>query len=157
MKWTKEQQSAIDFPVSDIIVSAAAGSGKTAVMSERIINRLTGEDFVDIDRILVVTYTKAAASEIRERVMKKIMDKISDGADRKLSMQLIKLPNSHFCTIHSFCLDLIKKNFFRLGIDPNVKIADELETEMLKQMLSSQILYSQHMIFPEQCQTARNG
>ena len=140
MKWTKEQQSAIDFPVSDIIVSAAAGSGKTAVMSERIINRLTEEDFVDIDRILVVTYTKAAASEIRERVMKKIMDKISDGADHKLSMQLIKLPNSHFCTIHSFCLDLIKKNFFRLGIDPNVKIADEPETEMLKQNAVSYVL-----------------
>lgn len=140
MKWTKEQQSAIDFPVSDIIVSAAAGSGKTAVMSERIINRLTGEDFVDIDRILVVTYTKAAASEIKERVMKKIMDKISEGSDNELTKQLIKLPNSHFCTIHSFCLDLIRKNFFRLGIDPNVKIADESETEMLKQNAVSYVL-----------------
>lgn len=133
MNWTNEQQSAIDFPVSDIIVSAAAGSGKTAVMSERIINRLTAEDYVDIDRILVVTYTKAAASEIKERVMKKILDKLSDGKNEILSNQLVKIQNSHFCTIHSFCLDLIRKNFYILGIDPNVKIADESETQMLKQ------------------------
>ena len=133
MKWTNEQQNAIDLPVSDLIVSAAAGSGKTAVMAERIIKRLTADDGVDIDKILIVTYTSAAASEIKERIMKKIIEKLSDGDENdRLSNQLIKLPYAHISTIHSFCLDIIKKYFYVLGIDPAVKIADEAEVEMIK-------------------------
>ena len=131
MKWTEKQRQAIDIPVSDIIVSAAAGSGKTAVMAERIIKRLTGDNRVDIDKILVVTYTNAAASEIRERVMKKIVEKLSEKNDESLQRQLILLNNSHFCTIHSFCLELIKKYFYRLGIDPNVKTGDTTELDLL--------------------------
>lgn len=131
MKWTDAQQNAIDIPVSNIIVSAAAGSGKTAVMAERIINRLTGDNPTDIDRILVVTYTNAAASEIKERIMKKILEKLSEGSNETLQKQLVLLNNAHFCTIHSFCLDLIKKHFYLLGIDPSVKTGDEAEINLI--------------------------
>ena len=131
MKWTDAQQSAIDIPVSNIIVSAAAGSGKTAVMAERIINRLTGENPTSIDRILVVTYTNAAASEIKDRVMKKILEKLSEGNSETLQKQLVLIGNAHFCTIHSFCLDLIKKHFYMLGIDPAVKTGDEADISLI--------------------------
>lgn len=138
MKWTNAQQNAIDIPVSDIIISAAAGSGKTAVMAERIINRLTGDDYVDIDRILVVTYTNAAASEIKERVMKKIVDKLSETESEILQKQLVLIDKSHFCTIHSFCLELIKKYFYILGIDPMVKTGDPADLDvLLNQAVSS--------------------
>lgn len=133
MNWTKEQSYAINMPVSDIIVSAAAGSGKTAVMAERILKRLTEENCVDIDKILVVTYTQAAASEIRERIMKKIVEKMDeDGDGKRLSEQLLKLPYAHISTIHGFCLDLIKKYFYLLDVDPGVKIADETMVSDLK-------------------------
>ena len=131
MKWTDMQLQAINIPVSDIIVSAAAGSGKTAVMAERIISRLTGENYIDIDKILVVTYTNAAASEIKERVMKKLIEKIRDGNNKDLERQLVLLGNSHFCTIHSFCLELIKKYFYILNIDPSVKTGDQTELNTL--------------------------
>ena len=141
MKWTTEQENAINIPVSDIIVSAAAGSGKTAVMAERILKRLTEEPCVDIDRILVVTYTQAAASEIRERIMKKIVEKLdNDNGSAKLSDQLLKLPYAHISTIHGFCLDLIKKYFYILDIDPGVKIADDTQVSSLKKQCIDNVL-----------------
>ena len=142
MKWTQAQQNAIDIPVSNIIVSAAAGSGKTAVMAERIINRLTGDNPTDIDRILVVTYTNAAASEIKERVMKKILEKLSQGSNETLQKQLVLLSNAHFCTIHSFCLELIKKHFYMLGIDPAVKTGDEAEISLILKEAVSNVINS---------------
>lgn len=139
MQWTDSQQKAIDIPVSDIIISAAAGSGKTAVMAERIINRLTGDDYVDIDKILVVTYTNAAASEIKERVMKKIVEKMSEIENEVLQKQLILLDNSHFCTIHSFCLELIKKYFYKLEIDPAVKTGDPADLKVYMEQAVSNV------------------
>lgn len=133
MKWTNEQLRAINIPVSNLIVSAAAGSGKTSVMTQRIIKRLTEDDYVDIDRLLVVTYTQSAASEIKERIMKRIISLLEKGANDALTKQLLKLPYAHISTIHSFCLDLIKKYFYILNIDPNVKIADESQVNLLKQ------------------------
>ncbi len=141
MQWTNDQHNAINLPVSDMLVSAAAGSGKTAVMAERILSRITGEkDFVDIDRILVVTYTSAAASEIKERIMKRIMSKLDEGDNPRLSSQLVKLPYSHISTIHSFCLDLIRKYFYILGIDPQVKIADETDVKSMKKQSAEAVL-----------------
>ncbi len=141
MNWTKEQNYAIDLPVSDMIVSAAAGSGKTAVMAERILKRLTDpENSVDIDRILVVTYTSAAASEIKERIMKKVLEELDNGYSEKLSSQLLKLPYAHISTIHSFCLELIKKYFYVLGIDPNVKIADQTDVNVYKKKAAQKVI-----------------
>jgi len=143
MKWTTEQQNAITLPVSDMIVSAAAGSGKTAVMAERVLQRLTGDKFVDIDKILVVTYTSAAASEIKERIMQKIVEKLKEGANDALASQLLKLPYAHISTIHSFCLDLIRKYFYLINLDPAVSVADETEVNTIKKNAAS-IVFDNH-------------
>jgi len=138
--WTEKQQQAIDAPVSDILVTAAAGSGKTAVMVERIISRVLGENAVDIDRILVVTYTNAAASEIKERVTLKIMEKLEkDSGNEQLQRQLVLAGKASICTIHSFCLDLIRNHFHLLGLDPNFRIGDTLEVELLKSQALDEI------------------
>ncbi len=130
--WTKNQQTAIDAHCADNLVSAAAGSGKTAVMVERIVSKvLSGES--DIDKLLVVTFTNAAASELKSRLMNKIMDSLetSDDPDR-LNRQLILINNADICTIDSFCLKVLRNNFYKLGLDPGFSIADNAELELLK-------------------------
>ena len=110
--WTKEQENAIKAPVSNLIVSAAAGSGKTAVMVERIINRIFDDDGVDIDKILVVTFTNAAASELKERIRLRILDELDkNNKNPILTRQLALIDNASICTIHSFCLNLIMNIF----------------------------------------------
>ena len=129
--WTAQQQSAIDAPVADTLVTAAAGSGKTAVMVERILQRVTGAQPVDIDRILVVTYTNAAAGEIKERITLKLLELIDRGAEN-LKQQLALIGSASICTIHSFCLDIIRSQFHLLGLDPKFRIGDGIEVELLK-------------------------
>jgi len=131
--WTKEQQNAITAPVSNLLVTAAAGSGKTAVMVERIINRILDKNGVDIDKILVVTFTNAAASELKERIRLRIIDELDkDNENPILSRQLALIDNASICTIHSFCLNLIKENFNALSISPDFKTGDTGELETLK-------------------------
>lgn len=132
--WTNSQKTAIDAPVSNILVTAAAGSGKTAVMVERILKRVLDKNGVDIDKILVVTYTNAAASEIKERIGQIIMQKLNDNPDDdRLNRQLLLIDNSKICTIHSLCLDIIKKYFYKIDLDPSFKIGDTLEIEDIKE------------------------
>ena len=109
--WTENQQMAIDARVSDNLVSAAAGSGKTAVMVERIVNRVVSGE-VNIDKLLVVTYTNAAASELKSRLMQKIMEKLDtcENADN-LNRQLMLINSASICTIHSFCLEILRNNY----------------------------------------------
>ncbi len=130
--WTKSQQTAIDAHCADNLVSAAAGSGKTAVMVERIVNRVVSGS-VDIDKILVVTFTNAAASELKSRLMNKIMDSLenADNPD-SLNRQLVLINNASICTIDSFCLNVLRNNFFRLNLAPDFKIADNAELELIK-------------------------
>ncbi len=131
--WTTEQSDAICAPVTNLLVSASAGSGKTAVMTERIIRRIMDEDGCDIDKILVMTFTNAAASEIRERINANIMKKINENPDDvRLKKQLALSANSHFSTIHSFCLDIIRSNFNTLGLDPQFRTGDPAEIELIK-------------------------
>lgn len=130
--WTDDQKRAINAPVSDVLVTAAAGSGKTAVMVERLVERIIAPDGVDIDRVLVVTFTKAAAAEIKERIAAKISEKLEDGENSRLKNQLALLPRASICTIHSFCLDILRSNFHLLELAPNFKVADISETEVLK-------------------------
>lgn len=130
--WTNDQLNAINAPVADILVTAAAGSGKTAVMVERIIQRVISDNGTDIDRMLVVTFTKAAASEIKERISAKISKTLLDGGSERLKNQLVLINRASICTIHSFCLDIIKNNFHLLGLDPNFKIADTTDISVLK-------------------------
>ena len=133
MNWTKEQQDAIYEKGANILVAAAAGSGKTAVLVERIIEKIL-KDGIDIDKLLVVTFTNAAASEMRERVLEAIYKKIDEEPENEnLQKQVVLLGKSSICTIHSFCLDVIKNNFFEINLSANFRIGTEEEIELLKQ------------------------
>ena len=136
MEWTKEQLQAISKNKSNILVAAAAGSGKTAVLVERIINKILNEK-IDIDKLLVVTFTNAAASEMRERILNAIYKKIDESANdeeiQNLQKQVVLLNKASICTIDSFCLDVVRNNFFEIDISPNFRIADTAEIELLKQ------------------------
>ena len=133
VKWTEEQKQAIYEKGSNILVAAAAGSGKTAVLVERIINKIINEN-IDIDKLLVVTFTNAAASEMRERVLNAIYKKIDEDCENeKLQRQVTLLNKASICTIDSFCLDVVRNNFFEIDIAPNFRIGDTTEIEILKQ------------------------
>ncbi len=133
MKWTEEQENAIYKKDNNILVAAAAGSGKTAVLVERIIQKILKYE-IDIDKLLVVTFTNAAASEMRERVLEAIYKKIDEEPENEnLQKQIILLGKSNICTIHSFCLDVIKNNFFEIDLSANFRIGSEEEIELLKQ------------------------
>ncbi len=132
VKWTDEQYQAIKEKGSNILVAAAAGSGKTAVLVERIINKIISEE-IDIDKLLVVTFTNAAASEMRERILNAIYKKIEEEPNNlRLQKQITLLNKSNICTIHSFCLDVIRNNFYEINISPNFRIGDTAEIELLK-------------------------
>ena len=132
VKWTDEQNQAIKEKGSNILVEAAAGSGKTAVLVERIINKIISEE-IDIDKLLVVTFTNAAASEMRERILNAIYKKIEEEPNNlRLQKQITLLNKSNICTIHSFCLDVIRNNFYEINISPNFRIGDTAEIELLK-------------------------
>ena len=133
MQWTREQEQAIYEKGSNILVAAAAGSGKTAVLVERIINKIINEK-IDIDKMLVVTFTNLAAAQMRERILDAIYKRIEEKPeDMHLQRQITLLPKANICTIDSFCLDIVKNNFFELDISPNFRIADQIELEILKQ------------------------
>ena len=133
VKWTNEQLQAIQEKDSNILVVAAAGSGKTAVLVERIIHKIIDEQ-MDIDKILVVTFTNAAASEMRERILEAIYKKLEENPENvHLQRQIILLNKASICTIHSFCLDVIHNHFYEIDLPSNFKIADTAEIDLLKQ------------------------
>lgn len=133
VKWTNEQLQAIKEKGSNILVAAAAGSGKTAVLVERIINKIVNEK-IDIDKMLVVTFTNAAASEMRGRIMEAIYKYLDENPeDEHMQRQTILMGKSNICTIHSFCLDVIKNNFYEIEVSPNFRIGDQAEIDLLKQ------------------------
>ena len=134
MKWTSEQQNVIDFRDRNILVSAAAGSGKTAVLVERIIKRITDKEHpVDIDKLLVVTFTNAAAAEMRERIgnaIDKALEEYPD--DENLRKQQTLLHNAQITTIDSFCLFVVRNHFEEIHLEPNFRIADQGELKLLE-------------------------
>ena len=132
VEFTKEQQKVIDLRDRNILVSAAAGSGKTAVLVERIIQMILDEKKpVDIDRLLVVTFTNAAAAEMRERIGRAIDRKLEQQPDNAhLQKQAALLHNAQITTIDSFCLFVIRNNFNDIGLDPGFRVADEGELRM---------------------------
>ncbi|HZJ58171.1 MAG TPA: UvrD-helicase domain-containing protein, partial [Clostridia bacterium] len=134
IRWTREQSDAIRVKDSNLLVAAAAGAGKTAVLVERIIQRVTDpKDPADIDRLLVVTFTNAAATEMKERIGDALSDALEDDPESEvLQRQLALLNRSSITTIHSFCLEVIKNNFHQLDIDPNFRIANQTEGLLLK-------------------------
>ncbi|MDE5873550.1 MAG: UvrD-helicase domain-containing protein, partial [Lachnospiraceae bacterium] len=134
MPWTREQQSAIDIRGNSILVSAAAGSGKTAVLVERIINRvLDKENPVDIDEFLVVTFTKAAAAQMRDKISDRLWSELEKTPDNEhLMRQTVLINKADITTIDSFCLRIVKEYFSVLDIDADFNIGDRGETELLK-------------------------
>lgn len=132
--WTEEQKKAIYTKGCNLLVAAGAGAGKTAVLVERIIQRITDASInCDIDSMLVVTFTNAAASEMRERIgdaLSKVIDKDPD--NKKLHRQLTLLGKANIMTIHSFCLLVIRNNFHFIDIDPDFRICDETEGLLLR-------------------------
>ena len=132
-EWTKEQKRAIEEKGNNILVAAAAGSGKTTVLVERVIQKII-KDRIDIDRLLIVTFTNAAASEMRERILNALYKEIDKNpTDIHLQKQIVLLNKANICTIDAFCLEIIKNNFFEIGISSNFRIADNIELELLKQ------------------------
>ncbi len=133
-KWTEEQFKAINTRQCNLLVAAAAGSGKTAVLVERIIKMITNkENPVDIDRLLVVTFTNAAAAEMRERIAVAISRELDKTPDSKnLQRQLTLLNRANITTMHSFCLDVIKNNYHKIDLDPSFRIGDQTEGILLK-------------------------
>ncbi|WP_462133767.1 UvrD-helicase domain-containing protein [Peptostreptococcus stomatis] len=133
-KWTKEQASVIDHRGSNLLVAAAAGSGKTAVLIERIISLVTDKEKpIDIDKLLVVTFTKAAANEMRERVGLALEDALDkDPENDHLQRQLLLLNRADITTIDSFCGRVVRENFHATDLDPNVRTGDPAEIEMIK-------------------------
>ncbi|HHZ01693.1 MAG TPA: helicase-exonuclease AddAB subunit AddA [Tissierellia bacterium] len=131
--WTKEQLRIINLKNSNILVSAAAGSGKTTVMVERIINLIKGGE--DIDRLLVVTFTRAAAAGMKQKIQKSLIKALQkrEGNARHLRRQLSLLNRSMITTIDSFCMDIVRKNFHLLDIDPNFRVGDSSELNILLQ------------------------
>ena len=142
IKFTPQQQQVIQLHHCNILVSAAAGSGKTAVLVERIIQMICDEEHpVDIDRLLVVTFTNAAAAEMRERIAAGIAERLAaNPASEHIQRQSALLHNALITTIDSFCLFLIRNHFNEIGLDPAFRVADDGEIKLLRQEVLSELL-----------------
>ncbi len=142
MKWTKPQQEVIDNRDSNLLVSAAAGSGKTAVLVEHIIKQvLDDENPVDIDSLMVVTFTSAAAGEMRERILAAIEKAIEENPDnRHLQRQMSYIHNAKITTLHSFCLNIVRDHFDIPDIDPGFRIGDNGEIDMMKSDVVKEVM-----------------
>ncbi len=127
VKWTQEQEQVISLHNRDILVSAAAGSGKTAVLVERILTMVTRrKDPVDIDHLLVVTFTRAAAGEMKERILKALDDRLTEEPDNEhLKRQVAYIHNAQINTIDGFCANVIRNYFHLIDLDPGYRTADE--------------------------------
>lgn len=137
--WTEAQKQAIELSGCNLLVSAAAGSGKTAVLVERIIRKI--EAGTDIDRLLVTTFTNAAAAKMREEVGDAILQRLAKTPDnRHLQRQMTLINRASICTIHSLCLDIVRTNFHLLDIDPDFSVADAGEAELMKDQAAQEVL-----------------
>lgn len=141
-RWTQNQKDAIEARQGSVLVSAAAGSGKTAVLVERVIQRITDtQNPTDADRLLVVTFTRAAAAEMKERISNKLTELVrQDPFNGHLRRQQLLLPTANISTIHSFCNEIIKEHFFTCDISPNFRVAEETELNILKQDALNHVL-----------------
>lgn len=141
-KWTRPQSQAIRTRGGDLLVSAAAGSGKTAVLTERVLNLITDwEAPVDIDRLLIVTFSNAAAEEMRQRIAQRLYEKMEqEPENRALRRQSLLLGNAEICTIHAFCYRLIRENFQELGLPGDMKLGREGENELIQSAVLEALL-----------------
>lgn len=143
MAWTNEQQAAIDSRGQTLLLSAAAGSGKTAVLVERIIRRLLDKEYpIDITELLVVTFTKAAAAEMRDRIGTALMKALSETKNPRVERQLALLPSAQISTLHAFCQHVIRKYFYTIDLDPAFSIAGEEELNLLRRQVLEDVFLS---------------
>ena len=142
LEFTKEQMEVITTRNKNMLVSAAAGSGKTAVLVERIISRICDKESpIDIDRMLIVTFTNAAAAEMRERILNGISERLSQNPeDIHLQKQATLVHSALITTIDSFCLYLLRNNFNDIGIDPSFRVADEGELKLIRKEAMDEML-----------------
>ncbi len=152
-QWTAAQSTAINTKNKTLLVSAAAGSGKTATLTERIIRSLTDPtEPADISKMLIVTFTRAAADELKSRIFSALSEALAKNpSDRHLTSQLIKLGNAHICTIDSFYLELVRSNFSVLGLSASFRIADTSELEILEKSVMEEtveFMYETNEAFP---------
>lgn len=141
MKWTADQQKAIDARKGTLLVSAAAGSGKTAVLVERVIQRICdSENPCGVENLLIVTFTNAAASQMKDKIFAAIGKKIAlNPSDKRLRRQQLMLPFANICTIDSFCIGLVRENFHALGIAPDFALLDEGKLGLLRNQAVSAV------------------
>ena len=141
-QWTDSQKNAIESKNGTVLVSAAAGSGKTAVLVERVIQRVTDADNpVNIENLLVVTFTKAAAAEMKERISKRLSELIKEQPQNQyLKRQKMYLPNAQISTMDSFCGQLVKENFEQIGIAPDYTLLSDIEHDILKHEVAEKVL-----------------
>lgn len=132
VRFTKNQNDAIQAENTAVLVSAAAGSGKTAVLTERAVRLLTGENAVSADKLIIVTFTTAAAEEMRRRISQKLGERIAQNPhDAWLCTQQLMLPRARISTIHALCAGLIRTHFEKLGLPGEMRIADDAELNVL--------------------------
>jgi len=146
MKWTTDQQKAIDARKGTLLVSAAAGSGKTAVLVERVIRRICdSENPCGVENLLIVTFTNAAAAQMKDKIFAAIGKKIAENpADKRLRRQQLMLPCANICTIDSFCIGLVRENFHSLGIAPDFALLDEGKLSILRSQAVNTVVDKLH-------------
>lgn len=140
--WTKAQHDALYDRGNTLLVSAAAGSGKTSVLTARIISKLTDdESHTDISKLLVVTFTRAAAEELRERISDALTEELAKNPkNKRIANQIVKLGSAKISTIHSFCYNIVRENFDILGLSAGVRIADEAEIRLLRKKIMDDVI-----------------
>ena len=139
--FTDRQQKAIDLKNRNILVSASAGTGKTSVLTERILKLILDADNpVNIDEMVVVTFTRAAASEMRERIEAKLSAQMGKGDNNNIRRQIALLPHAQITTLHSLCLNIIRNYFYTIGIDPSFRIGDEQEIKLMMRETLEELL-----------------
>lgn len=131
--WTDDQWKAIMAKGQDILVAAAAGSGKTAVLVERIVQKIIAENPINVDELLVVTFTNASAAEMKHRIGEVLEKELNaNSASQHLRKQLALLNKANISTIHSFCLEVIRRFYYLIDLDPGFRIADDTEAQLLR-------------------------
>ncbi|MDW7672174.1 MAG: UvrD-helicase domain-containing protein, partial [Bacillota bacterium] len=140
-RWTREQQQAISQRGANLLVSAAAGSGKTAVLIERVV-QLVLKDRIDIDRLLVVTFTRAAAAEMRERTAASLMSRMDESQEQDsfIRRQMGRLNQSAMMTFHAFCIHIIRNHYYLIDVEPSFRTANQAEAALLQQEALAQVM-----------------
>lgn len=144
-KWTKEQSEVISHRKGNLLVSAAAGSGKTAVLVEHVIDRLLDKEHpLSLSSVVLMTFTEAAASEMKERIKARLKEAFLENRDPHIEREIAELPNANISTIDAFCKRLIEENYTSLGIEPNFRIGEKNELALLKEDIVEELLEEEY-------------